>query len=83
MYIYLILVNAAGLVLMCLDKYFAKREMWRIPEATLLGVAAIGGSAGSLAGMYLVRHKTRKAKFKFGIPLMLAAHAFLLYRFVL
>lgn len=80
MILYLILINAAGFLLMCLDKYFAKHDMWRIPEATLLAVAAIGGSVGSLAGMYLVRHKTKKPKFTVTIPVLLAAHIYLLTR---
>lgn len=68
---YLITVNAVAFILMIVDKYKAKKNLWRIPEATLMGVAAIGGSIGALAGMYLVRHKTRHKKFTVGIPLML------------
>ena len=58
---------------MLADKLKAKRGAWRIPEATLLGVAAIGGSIGALAGMYTFRHKTRHIKFTLGIPLILIA----------
>lgn len=68
---YLITVNAAAFILMIVDKYKAKKNLWRIPEATLMGVAVIGGSLGALAGMYLVRHKTRHKKFTVGIPLIL------------
>ena len=68
---YLITVNAVAFILMIVDKYKAKKNLWRIPEATLMGVAAIGGSIGALIGMYLVRHKTRHKKFTVGIPLML------------
>ena len=35
-------------------------------------VAALGGSVGSLLGMYTVRHKTKHPKFTIGIPLLLA-----------
>ena len=66
--VYLILINALGLVLMRIDKKKALRHQWRIPEATLMTVAALGGSVGSLAGMYLFRHKTRHPKFYLGIP---------------
>lgn len=69
---YLILINALGLLIMLLDKQKAKLGRWRIPEATLLGIAFLGGSIGALLGMYLFRHKTRKAKFYVGIPLILA-----------
>ncbi len=70
---YLVLINALGLALMLLDKRFAKKNRRPIPEATLLGVAALGGSVGSWIGMYHVRHKTRHPKFYLGIPLLIAA----------
>ena len=70
--VYLLIINAAGFLLMLVDKYKAKKNRWRIPEATLMTVSVLGGSIGSLAGMYLVRHKTRHPKFTLGIPLILA-----------
>ena len=69
--VYLLTINALGFLLMLADKHFAKKNMRRIPEGTLLGVAALGGSLGSLGGMYLVRHKTLHIKFTLGIPLIL------------
>ena len=69
--VYLVLVNAAGLLFMFVDKQKAQRGQWRIPEATLMLTAAIGGSVGSLLGMYLFRHKTRHSKLTVGIPLIL------------
>ena len=57
---------------MLADKLKAKKKKWRIPEATLMTVAAVGGSIGSLAGMYTFRHKTRHPKFTIGIPVILA-----------
>lgn len=69
--IYLIIVNAVGFVLMLADKKKAIKGAWRIPEATLLGVAAIGGSLGAFAGMRLFRHKTKHAKFYIGIPVII------------
>ncbi len=68
---YLLIINAVGFLLMLADKYKARKKRWRIPEATLMGVAAIGGSVGSLIGMYAVRHKTRHLKFTVGIPIIL------------
>ena len=67
---YLILVNIAGFVLMGVDKSKAKRRKWRIPEATLFLVAAIGGSIGSIAGMYAFRHKTKHWYFVYGMPVI-------------
>ena len=69
--IYLLIVNAAGFFSMLLDKLYAKKKLWRIPEATLLTIALLGGSIGSLAGMYMVRHKTKHPKFTVGIPVIL------------
>ena len=72
-YIYLIVINAVGFLLMLIDKVKAKKNAWRIPEATLFLVAAIGGSVGSILGMYTFRHKTKHIQFIVGMPLILAA----------
>lgn len=69
--LYLFLVNAAGFLFMLADKQRARKKQWRIPEATLMGIAAMGGSIGSLLGMYVFRHKTRHPKFYIGIPVLL------------
>lgn len=75
---YLIIINAISCILMLVDKYKAKKNLWRIPEATLMGFAAAGGSVGALAGMYLVRHKTKHLKFTVGIPIFLFIHILIL-----
>lgn len=75
MLIYLVLINAIGLLFMLADKHRAKKDMWRIPENTLLGIALLGGSVGCLLGMRVFRHKTRKAKFYVGIPVMIVLQA--------
>ena len=74
LYLYLLIVNAVAFIVMLVDKYKAKKNLWRIPEATLMTLAAIGGSVGALAGMYLVRHKPLHLKFTVGIPIFLFAH---------
>lgn len=71
--LYLLIINAVSFVLMLADKRKAKKNLWRIPEATLLTSAALGGSIGALAGMYTFRHKTKHLKFTLGIPLILIA----------
>lgn len=71
LYIYLFLVNAVAFFLMLADKVKAKKKKWRIPEATLIGSAIIGGSIGALAGMYTFRHKTKHPKFTIGVPVIL------------
>ena len=55
---YLLIVNAVGFILMLVDKIKAKKNKWRIPENTLMGIAALGGSVGCIAGMQIFRHKT-------------------------
>ena len=72
MLVYLLIINAAGFLLMLIDKVKAKKNLWRIPEATLFLVAVLGGCLGSLLGMYTFRHKTRHFQFILGIPLILA-----------
>lgn len=69
--IYLFLINALGLIFMLVDKKKAQRGAWRIPEATLMLLAALGGSIGSLFGMYWFRHKTKHPKFYLGVPAIL------------
>lgn len=69
--IYLLIVNAVGFFIMLADKQKARKNLWRIPESTLLTVALIGGSIGSYAGMQIFHHKTRKPKFFIGIPAIL------------
>ena len=73
---YLFLINALAFLLMLADKRKAQKKLWRIPEATLMTTAAMGGSIGALAGMYTFRHKTRKPKFYIGIPVILALQIF-------
>ena len=74
--VYLVFVNIAAFGMYGIDKQKAIRKQWRIPEAQLLAVAAIGGSAGALLGMQFF-HKIRKWKFRLGVPLILAAQLIL------
>ena len=82
---YLLAVNIVTFLLYGIDKYKAKKGKWRISEATLLTMAAIGGSIGAWAGMRLWHHKTMHKKFKYGIPviiiLQVALAVFLLTNF--
>ena len=68
---YLLAINIASFFLYGIDKYKAKKGKWRISEATLLTMAAIGGSIGAWAGMRLWHHKTMHKKFKYGIPVII------------
>ena len=77
--IYLLLINAASFLLMLIDKYKARKNLWRIRESTLLITAAIGGSVGALVGMYTFHHKTKHRKFTIGIPVILVIQFVLAY----
>ncbi len=68
---YLILINVFTFIIYGVDKYKAIHSKRRVKIATLLFLAFLGGSIGSILAMYLFRHKTNKTYFKFGIPLIL------------
>lgn len=68
LFLYLLLINLVTFVAYGIDKYKAKHDKWRIPEATLLWLAALGGSLGAWAGMQVWHHKTLHRKFRFGVP---------------
>ena len=68
--IYLLIINVVTFIVYGIDKYKAKHAKWRIPEATLLLLAAIGGSIGAWCGMKVWHHKTMHKKFKYGVPVI-------------
>ena len=69
--IYLLVINLIAFLAMGLDKWKAKRDAWRIPEQTLISLVLLGGGIGGIAGMYTFRHKTKKARFFVGFPVIL------------
>ena len=68
---YALAVNILGFLLMGIDKWKARKGAFRIPESTLFIIAIIGGSIGSILGMYTFRHKTRHWYFVYGMPAIL------------
>lgn len=76
---YLLIINAVSFVVYGVDKYKARHQKWRIPEATLLTLAAIGGAAGALLGMVVFRHKTKHLRFVLLVPLFVLVWAALVY----
>ncbi|MBQ2641962.1 MAG: DUF1294 domain-containing protein [Lachnospiraceae bacterium] len=70
--IYVLFVTFLGIASMASDKIRAMEHRFRIPESVLITIAVIGGSIGSILGMVLFHHKTRKAKFRIGLPVILA-----------
>lgn len=79
--IYLLLANLAGLALMGIDKHKAKKHLWRIPEKTLFLASLLGGSIGTLVGMYLFHHKTKHWYFVIGMPAILILQTGLVFYF--
>lgn len=77
LFAYLLLINAAGYLIMLIDKRKAIKNLWRIPERTMFIIAILGGSLGIYAGMKTFRHKTKHAKFTIGIPLILTIQVIL------
>ena len=65
-----LIMSLAAFIAFAFDKYKAKNKMWRIPEASLIGISAIGGAFGAFLGMVLFRHKTKKLKFIITVPLL-------------
>lgn len=74
---YLVIINITGFVSMALDKHFAAKHMWRIPEKVLFLIALLGGSIGSNAGMQICRHKTKHWYFVVFMPAILIAQILL------
>lgn len=77
--LYLIIVNALSFLLMLIDKHKAQNNLWRIPEATLMTIAGIGGSFGCYLGMKTCRHKTMHKKFSVGVPVMMVIQIVILW----
>ena len=75
---YLLFLNIFGFSIMGIDKQKAKRHQWRISEKTLFMVSLLGGSIGTLVGMYFFHHKTKHWYFVFGMPLILIVQSILL-----
>lgn len=69
-WIYLILVNVISFLTFFIDKRRSKNRAYRISESFLITISIIGGSLGSILGMKIFHHKTKKTKFSFGLPII-------------
>ena len=65
---YLIVINIVTFLVYGIDKWKAKKSLWRIRETSLLMLAILGGSIGAWLGMKVWHHKTLHKKFRYGIP---------------
>lgn len=75
--LYFLFINFIGIAAMAADKIRSMEYRFRAPESVLITIAVIGGSIGCILGMFLFRHKTRKPKFRIGLPAILAVQVLL------
>jgi uncharacterized membrane protein YsdA (DUF1294 family) len=61
---FFLIINVLTFFAFALDKYLAKRALWRVSESALLTLAAFGGAVGATLAQRLLRHKTQKQPFK-------------------
>ncbi|MDO4499783.1 MAG: DUF1294 domain-containing protein [Erysipelotrichaceae bacterium] len=78
MFYYLLFINIFAFLMFGLDKYRAIKKLWRTSEKTLFLLAMLGGAYGSLLGMYIFHHKTKKAIFNYGLPILCIIEMFVL-----
>lgn len=76
--LYLVIINAVTYFLFAWDKRLSRRGGTRIRERDFIILSILGGSPGGLLGMYLLHHKTRHFKFKYGLPVIFVIQAVLL-----
>jgi uncharacterized membrane protein YsdA (DUF1294 family) len=70
---YIAVISFATFLVFAWDKHCARNGRWRVPERTLLGMAAIGGTLGAIAAQHGLRHKTRKEPFRTHLYLIAGA----------
>ncbi len=69
--LYFAVISFLTFIITALDKLFAKKNMRRVPEATLLTLALFGGAVSEYITMKLIRHKTLHKKFMVGLPVII------------
>lgn len=68
---YIAVVNILTFYLMRVDKQKAIKNQFRIPERTFFLLSILGGAVGTYIGMKMFRHKTKRASFTIGIPILI------------
>lgn len=80
--LYLLVINLIGFFAMGIDKFKAQRGSWRISEKALFTITLLFGGVGTIAGMYVFRHKTKKLYFTIGFPVILITEIVLAIYFI-
>ena len=76
---YFIGINIITFTMFYIDKKRAQRRQWRIPEAWLFGLSAVGGALGGILSMNIIKHKTKKPSFKLFMPILLVVNFLIAY----
>ena len=70
--VYLAIVSVISVIVTVYDKRSSKIDGHRrIPERSLIFLAALGGSVAMLVTMLFIHHKTKHAKFMIGLPIII------------
>lgn len=72
-----LLFSVVAFTAYALDKHAAIKGRWRTPEATLQGLALLGGWPGALLAQQWLRHKTVKPAFQLVFWIIVVAHVLL------
>ncbi len=76
-------VNVLSFCAIGIDKYYAVNNQKRIAEKTLHALTLFGGSPGTIMGMYVFKHKTKKMKFLAVTGAIILLQIFLIYKLLL
>ncbi|MFD0739346.1 DUF1294 domain-containing protein [Lysobacter koreensis] len=67
-------LSVAAYIAYAIDKHAAQNGRWRVAESTLHGLEMLGGWPGALLAQRVMRHKTRKARYRVGFWLAVAVN---------
>ena len=81
-YIYILLINILSLILMKIDKSNAINKKYRISEKSLITISFFGGGIGTLIGMKLFHHKTKKLNFIILIPISIITNIYFFIKII-
>lgn len=76
---YFAIINLLSFLLYGFDKFRAIHHKYRISEMILLNMSVFGGVYGSIMGMYLFHHKTKKILFKLVNILFFIVYTIIVY----
>ena len=79
LFVWLIFINLIAIIIYRSDKNKSEKGKWRTKETNLLLFPLFGGGIGSTIGMYVFRHKTKKIKFVFGVPILTIVSIVIIY----